>query len=362
MDGFRLTEQIRANGHIPKAIILMLTSGGHPGDFARCRELDISSYLMKPITQSTLLDAIVTTLRLSGFSIQKPAPLQPTSPIQERSLKILLAEDNPVNQRVTVRLLEKHGHSVHVVLNGKLALEALAKQFFDLVLMDVQMPEMDGFEATAAIRAREKIITGAHIPIIAMTAHAMKGDKDRCLEAGMDAYLSKPVQAESLFKVLDEVMNLISKPAAIPPRPSTVSKVKDAHFASGSPAPAGGVSAILDLRKALARIDNDLGLFQELVEIFVDDYPRLLAEIREALAQKDAWRLKVAAHTLKGAVANFEANAAFEAAKKLEKIGTEGNLEGAEEVFSELEQALERLHPALEKILLKTIVNANPSA
>jgi signal transduction histidine kinase/CheY-like chemotaxis protein/streptogramin lyase len=202
MDGFTLVERIRQQADLRKITIMMLTSAGQRGDAARCRQLGIAAYLVKPIVQSQLLEAILNVLGARAQGAH-PVPLVTRHSLREgqRSLRVLLAEDNAVNQVLASRLLEKHGHTVVVASNGRKALEALERQKFDLVVMDVSMPEMDGFEAAAAIRAREGG-TGSHIPIIAMTAHAMKGDRERCLAAGMDAYVSKPIQVNELFEAI----------------------------------------------------------------------------------------------------------------------------------------------------------------
>jgi len=202
MDGFTLVEQIRQRADLRDIIIIILTSAGRRGDAARCRELGISAYLTKPVGQSELLDAILNVLGANGQP-QKQLQLVTRHSLREAkgSLRVLLAEDNAVNQKLASRLIEKRGHTAVVVSNGREALEALDKQRFDLVLMDVQMPEMDGFEATAAIRAQEQN-TNRHLPIIAMTAHAMQGDRERCLAAGMDGYISKPIGAQQLTDLL----------------------------------------------------------------------------------------------------------------------------------------------------------------
>src|SRR5208337_4987123 len=203
MDGFTLVERVRQQADLRKMTIMMLTSVGQRGDAARCRELGIAAYLIKPIGQSQLLDAILNVLGTRAQAADAPRPnLVTRHSLREgqRKLRILLAEDNAVNQKLASRLLEKRGHTVVVAANGREALKALEKEEFDLVLMDVSMPEMDGLEAARAIRAAEQT-TGAHLPIIAMTAHAMKGDRERCLAAGMDGYLAKPVQARELFAV-----------------------------------------------------------------------------------------------------------------------------------------------------------------
>jgi PAS domain S-box-containing protein len=205
MDGFKLIERIRQRPELSASIIMMLTSAGNRGDAARCQELGVAAYLLKPIRQSELREAIA---RVLGAGEQEGAiPLITRyslgdAPETMTVLRVLVAEDNAVNQRLASRLLEKRGHRVTVTANGREAVEALSNQTFDLVLMDVQMPEMDGFEATAVIREREKQ-NGGHIPIIALTAHAMKGDKDRCLAAGMDGYLAKPILSQALDELLE---------------------------------------------------------------------------------------------------------------------------------------------------------------
>ena len=204
MDGFELVEQIRRRPELSTATIMMLTSAGHRGDAERCQKLGVSAYLLKPIRQSELREAIA---RVLGAREQEgKIPLITRFSLGDARdgsdfLRVLVAEDNAVNQRLIVRLLEKRGHRVVLADNGRQALAALEKESFDLVLMDVQMPEMDGFEATSAIRMREKSI-GSHQTIIALTAHAMKGDREECLARGMDGYLTKPIRPQELDEVL----------------------------------------------------------------------------------------------------------------------------------------------------------------
>jgi two-component system sensor histidine kinase/response regulator len=209
-DGLELAERIQQGPDNGNLVIMVLTSSGQRGDAARCRELGISAYLTKPVKQSSLLDAIMTVLGKT-----EPADAPPLLVTQhvlrekQQRLRILLAEDNAVNQKIASAMLTKRGHTVVVAGNGKEVLadlEAQGGQEFDLILMDVQMPEMDGLEATARIREKEKT-TGAHIPIIALTAHAMQGDRDMCLNAGMDGYASKPLKAEELFKAIDALFS-----------------------------------------------------------------------------------------------------------------------------------------------------------
>ena len=190
---------------------MMLASAGHAGDAARCRELGIAAYLVKPIRQGDLLDSILNVLRKGPEN--KPLALITRHTLREtrHRTRILLAEDNTVNQTLALRLLEKRGYAVSVVGDGQAAISALEKVSFDIVLMDIQMPGMDGFEATAKIREMEKL-SGEHTPIIAMTAHALKGDRERCMAAGMDGYVSKPIRTSELFSAIEA--QLASKPSA----------------------------------------------------------------------------------------------------------------------------------------------------
>jgi two-component system sensor histidine kinase/response regulator len=206
MDGFALAELIQKDPGLVGATIMMLTSVGHIGDAKRCRELGISAYLVKPIRQSELLEAVCRVLSKSPE--KEAAPLVTRHVLQEEKhrARVLLVEDNPVNQTLALRLLEKRGYAVKVAGDGAQALAAFEHEPFDLVLMDVQMPVMDGFEATAAIRARERSFGDGHVPIVAMTAHALKGDEERCLAAGMDAYISKPIRTTLLFSTIESAL------------------------------------------------------------------------------------------------------------------------------------------------------------
>jgi CheY-like chemotaxis protein len=218
MDGFEVAGKIKHNSRLANAVIIMLTSAGQSGDAARCREVGIDAYLSKPIKRTELLEAMKRVLGAQGVGLEKAPPdAAPASRESRKRLKILLAEDNRVNQAVATRLLEKRGHEVVLAETGKQALQRSAEEVFDIILMDVQMPEMDGLEATAAIRQRETI-QGTHIPIIAMTAHAMVGDKERCLGAGMDAYISKPLQIKELFSAIEQLTPDLPVPADVPTR------------------------------------------------------------------------------------------------------------------------------------------------
>ncbi len=256
-----------------------------------------------------------------------------------RRLHVLLAEDNLINQRLTVRLLEKRGHFVAVVPNGKQALTACAQMRFDLVLMDVQMPEMNGFEATAVLRLREQAI-GVHTPIIAMTAHAMEGDRERCLATGMDEYISKPIQIAELLRVIEQ---LVPSEARLEPR-------------AGDGATAAAAAAVpmdIELSTLLAQADGDMELLGELVELFLDNLPKLLSDIHAAIAGGDRHALQSAAHTLRGSVGYFSEGPAFQAALRLEMLDSNDKLPEAEETSAELAHEIDLLRLALRPFSLE---------
>jgi two-component system sensor histidine kinase/response regulator len=334
MDGFELAEEIRKHPEYREVAIVMLTSSGQRGDAARCRDLGIAAYLTKPVKQSALLDAIMMVLGTTEpEGAAPPLVTQHTLREEQLSLRILLAEDNAVNQKIAVGMLTRRGHKVIVAGDGKEVLGALEAQRghpFDLILMDVQMPNMDGLEATGLIRGKEKA-TGEHIPIIALTAHAMKGDREVCLEAGMDGYVSKPLKADELFSTIREVM---------------ADRMKDAPTASQAAAEPGDV---LNVDQVLAGLDGDMGLFREITLLFLEECPKSMAAIHSAIEEGDAHKLNRAAHTLKGSVGNFSTHAAFEAALNLEMMGKTGDLARAGDVFAGLAEEMERLKQALER-------------
>jgi two-component system sensor histidine kinase/response regulator len=331
MDGFNLVETIKGQSHPSTATIMMLTSGGQRGDAARCSELGIAAYLLKPVRQSELREAIARVLNVHELFDAAPMVTR-ESLVDERdpacSLQILLAEDNPINQKLATRLLTKRGHQVIVTANGKEALAALAAGAYDLVLMDVQMPEMDGLEATMKLREREKI-TGHHQPVVAMTALAMKGDRERCFEAGMDGYLSKPIRQQELDEVLEsyvEQRHASSIPAAIP----SIQEIS------------------VDVAELLERIDGDYSFLAELAELFRKDYPCQLMAAREALSHQDCRAVETASHALKGALANLAAGPASRIAKDLEANARSGDLTHADSELQQLEEELKRVMIQLE--------------
>jgi two-component system, sensor histidine kinase and response regulator len=204
MDGFRLVDQLRQSPELAgKAKVIVLLSTGQQSESARCQHLGVDACLTKPVSQAELFEAISRVLGASPSKSDAPEPIRRQIVPKATRLRVLLAEDNAVNQKIACRFLEKEGHHVTLASDGRQALAAIERENFDVVLMDVQMPEMDGFEATAAIRALERD-TGKHLPIIAMTAHAMAGDRERCLAAGMDNYIAKPINARALIEVLQQ--------------------------------------------------------------------------------------------------------------------------------------------------------------
>ncbi|MGH9444610.1 MAG: response regulator, partial [Terriglobia bacterium] len=205
MDGFSFADRVKRDPKLRSAIVMMLTSSGQHGDAARCREAGVAAYLSKPLRQAELLKAVL--LAAGRPPAEASVILRDSRPddTDRAGFNILLAEDNAVNQMLAQKLLERRGHRVTVAVNGREALSLIEKQRFDLVLMDVQMAEMDGFEATAALREKERETGGERLPVIAMTAHAMKGDEERCLDAGMDGYVAKPIQPKALFEAIDKV-------------------------------------------------------------------------------------------------------------------------------------------------------------
>jgi CheY-like chemotaxis protein len=255
-------------------------------------------------------------------------------------LQILLAEDNPVNQKLAIRLLEKRGHQVESVWNGKDALAALKMRSYDLVLMDVQMPEMDGIEAVTHLRERERAEGGGNRqPVIAMTALVMQGDRDRCIAAGMDGYLSKPVRPQELDDLLDSYLAVEGKgfPAVTPP-----------------PA-APEQPACVRADDLLERLDGDRGFLAELLEIFRADAPHQLRKTREAVERGDAASLERLAHALKGALINLAAPGAAKLASDLEAIGKSGELAPAANILTALEAEVSRVVEALDGLCMETV-------
>ena len=323
IDGFELAKRIRQQPEQVCPTLIMLTSEGQRGDAKRCRTLGIVSYLMKPVTKSELLDAIITAM---GHTQQPSASLITRHSLREkhRSLNILLAEDNAVNQTLAVRLLEKQGHTITLANNGVEAIAHCQSAQFDVILMDIDMPEMNGYEATKIIREQEHG-NNVHIPIVAMTAHAMQGAREECISNGMDGYISKPINIETLWLELD---HLTQEMKALPETSSS---------SSFHP-------IVADFSKARIAMDDNRELFDEIVRLYLDDAPPHMQKIKDALALNDAEAIRHSAHSLKGMVSIFAAHRATQAADMLEQLPDQDELT---EAVAELEMALSELDSAI---------------
>ena len=330
LDGPALAARMAGDHELGQVPIVMLSSTGQTGETAWGRAVGLAGHLIKPVTEAELLQALVTAL---GNRPPAPSPKPPVPTGADQRLRVLVAEDYPINQRVAIRLLERLGHEVAVVGDGRAALVALERQAFDVVLMDVQMPELDGLDTTRAIRAREGEIregllsappgstyaarAGSRIPIVALTAHALKSDEARCLDAGMDSYLAKPISSEGLARAL-------------------------ARFA---PAPDGaGQSAAppVDVGTALKNADGDRELLAEIARLFVQEWPARRGELAAALAAGEPIRLERAAHGLKGVLAALGSGGAAVLAGDLETLARERRLDEAPGRLLTLEAEVER--------------------
>jgi PAS domain S-box-containing protein len=311
-EGHTATRRIRSSdADVP---LVLLVPAGRYVDVEELRRLSVSQCLTKPPRPRDLHEAIRAGLAGEVLVVASGG----IEPCQTGSLRVLLAEDGPINQKVAVELLERRGHTVEVATNGREALDALERATFDLVLMDVQMPQMDGFEATAAIRAGEQR-TGEHLPIIAMTASAMKGDRERCLEAGMDEYIAKPIRAAALYELVEGC------------------------------ADGGGV--VIDRRALNERTGGDAEAGREVSKLFLEECPKLLVRIHEGIDAGDSHAVERAAHTLKGSVGVFGASAAVNAAFQLETAAREGRLADAPAACLTLEGELGRVESALQSLI-----------
>lgn len=330
MDGFELAKRIRELPQYSSLRILMLTSAGPDANMDTIHNLGIDACLLKPIHQSNLYNTLVRVMSTQGRKqLQSCDTGGERIPVTPRPLKILLAEDNAFNQKVAMGMLTQMGHAVTVVNNGHEAVNTFGNDRFDMILMDVQMPYMDGFEATKRIRAIEELDDGKRLPIIAMTAYAMKGDREKCLDAGMDGYLAKPVNSRELACVIDNVSTNLD-------------------LQEDSPSGSSENKPVVNLTGLLESVGGNRELFDEMLAIFSEDSPKLLSEIDLAIGNKDSDGLRIAAHSLKSMVAGLGAASAAEAALKLENMGRSLDMSYAREAFVLLESELRIVHEALQ--------------
>lgn len=358
IDGFDLADQVAKRGDDGPPIVMM-QSAADLGLYAdRTSRAEIAHYLTKPVSQSELLNAVVGTLDLyshPAFQLDYKKPVgDANSPIQP--LSILLVEDLPANQRVAQAILRKRGHNVTTASNGRVAVDQAqsVESKFDVILMDIQMPVMDGMQATEAIRnLTDKSI--AETPIIAMTAHAMQGDREACLAAGMDAYISKPLDAKRLVELTESIVldpsvhrevDLFAAPDS--KRESTDQRTSAAN--NSIPA-TGAAGNLVEYEASMKRLGDDRDLFLEFVDIFMKDSPKLLSDIISAASSEDCNRLEKSAHALKGLMSNFGAKPCCESAQAIEIAGRNGDIEDVAFELSKLRQGYEKLCSELTEFI-----------
>lgn len=302
VDGFMLARQIRDDANLRLTPVIMLTSGGRAGDAVKRRDLMIAASLMKPVKQSELFDVILGIVGTVSLTDKNIPPIRVEQPETARPLKILLAEDNLMNQKLATGILSKQGHHITIANNGLEAVEACRTSTFDVILMDVQMPVMDGFAATAAIRTFQEN-SGVRTPIIAMTAHALKGDRERCIAAGMDEYLSKPIRSRQLTEILETMV-----PECIRPNTTPVSHTPES----------GRSSSLINWQSALEGVDGDRELLKSVVEVFLDESQQLLRELGLAVQNGNAATVRARGHSLKGAMLGVGAYSTADLAQFIE--------------------------------------------
>ncbi|MDP9185937.1 MAG: response regulator, partial [Verrucomicrobiota bacterium] len=355
MDGFALAEKIKKQPELADATVMMLSSVMPAGSAARCGELGITGWLTKPVTQSELLDAILIAVGSDegGTSRDADACSAGNEP-RGSHLRILVAEDNPVNRAVATGILEKEGHVLVHAATGREAVEAFSDGFFDLILMDVQMPEMDGFEATRCIRELEEA-TGRHTTIVAMTAHAMAGDRERCLAEGMDDYLSKPVSRSELKAALErhsEIQrNGVADSSAKPKRARPETDFARSETSSSE-------EPLVDIDHLRDVTDNEPARMRRLIDIYLTQAAPMLNELDAAIQAKAGGDVVRLAHKLVGSSISCGVQAFTQPLRKLERLGNKGDLSGADALFDDVRDKLPRVQSAFDEFL-QTVPNSN---
>src|SRR5688572_13064946 len=335
VDGFTLAAQIAADPDISAVKIVLLTSAGSAALQGRRASMFVAM-LVKPVKQSELLDAIVTAFAAPATAgRRRRATPARRSKRAARALRVLVAEDNPTNQTLVSALLDQQGHHVTIVNNGRLAVERLAQEPFDLILMDVQMPEMSGLEATAAIREAERR-TGGHIPIVALTARAMTGDREQCLAAGMDAYVPKPLRADELFAAIDAIAG---SPAPGAPSPAVP-----------APSPDQKTAGSVDRAALLAGFGGRGDLVKQVIDVFLTDAPVMLGRLNEAVRASNAVEVAAAAHAIGGSAGLFSQGEVYADARTLEQRARSGDISVASRACQDIERSVSRLMTELEGI------------
>ena len=347
MDGFAVAKRIQKNESLRDINLVMISSVDRPGDPERCRELGIARYMTKPVVQSELLNVL---LAIVGTAEEPSVVRMDAKKSGLPKLRVLLVEDGIINQQVALGLLKLDGHDVTVANNGREAVEAHAREAFDIVLMDVQMPEMDGFEATSIIRRNEQHVN-RRTPIIAMTAEAMKGDRERCIAAGMDDYVAKPIAASDLFGTMRRFAHkVLTDSGADQPTPPNESANSDATDSDASTVDAI-VQGIFDPAAAEQRIPGGSQGVEQLARLMIEECPRMLSQIKDAFSRDDAAGVRRGAHTLKGSADVFAAQPVVERARLLEEAGRQGELARAERLFDDLSVEVDRFVRAIDQWL-----------
>jgi len=335
MDGFELLQKLRDHASLKECVAIMLTSGGHANDSIRCKELDVSAHILKPVKQSELLEAVMVAAGKWSEARQVYHPKKEFPPQPQESLNILLAEDSKPNQILAIGLLTKWGHEVDTAENGQEAVARYQQGNFDLVLMDVQMPIMDGLTATRHIRELEQG-TNTRIPIIAMTARAMNQDRQLCMEAGMDDYLSKPIRATELASALRNLYTMKKQN-------DTIQKTEEPE-ATSLPLE---LNDFINWDAALNAVNGDRELLQSVIDSVLDELPQLMQQLQSALNQQDHETAGRAAHTISGTMRVFEAEKVINISRELEEKEHSGDFTHTDELYARLQTTLDK---ALEEL------------
>jgi PAS domain S-box-containing protein len=342
-DGFMLAKRIKADKRHARLKIIMLTSAGTAAARKRSGSGRIAACLTKPVKHSDLLDAIGNVFAAGTHRPVSPPAERPSRQSKDGGLKVLVAEDNATNQKLLVELLKQRGDRIVLAGDGREAVEQFEREQFDVVLMDIQMPEMSGLEATAAIRERERA-RGGHVPIVAMTAHAMAGDRERCLAAGMDGYVSKPIRADELFATMDRLAGNRHEEPAGPPGEAELRGVA----AGGVPSNASETGP--DKATLIGRFGGNEALLGEVLDVFLSDAPKLLGQVEGAAANRDRAALASAAHALKGSIGLFSMGPAYQTARQVEHSARQGALESIEAACGDLAREVSRLSSDLASL------------
>jgi signal transduction histidine kinase/DNA-binding response OmpR family regulator len=346
MDGEALGKAVVSDPELSKTRLLMLSSMGVRGDARKYEEIGFSGYLIKPVKQSDIYDSLRALL--ARKSDQKSAPLITRHTLREKRrshIRVLLVEDNETNREVAMGIIDKLGFSIAMAINGAEAVKALQSDNFDIVLMDCQMPEMDGYQASRIIRNPSSGVINPDIPIIAMTANAMKGDREKCIEAGMNDYIAKPVDPEVLARMIEHFIG--------PPEEGMEEKKAALHVQPHDRNPVAGEAVVFDKEAMMTRLAADMEFMRYVATVFMDDIPKQIHHLKESIDAGDREEVHRQAHSLKGAAANVDGHCMMRVALEMERLGKTGDMNGVREKMPRLEHEFKRLKEALERELFQ---------